>query len=156
MIRKQLTLLTLLLLLLPACEQKEQAQAPTAPTAQEQTPPATPPAQEQAAPPQTVDGWQSLPGADKVTQQIDPQKGEEVYQQVCATCHREGIAGAPRLDDREQWQERIAKGVPTLIENSINGYQGNLGVMPPKGGAQSLSDDQVASAAVYMLQQVPK
>ncbi|MBE0595885.1 MAG: cytochrome c5 family protein, partial [Desulfuromonadales bacterium] len=75
---------------------------------------------------------------------------------VCATCHREGIAGAPGIENRELWQERLAKGMPALIENSINGFQGNLGVMPPKGGAQSLTDEQVASAVAYMVEQVPQ
>ena len=81
------------------------------------------------------------------------QEGRRIYRQACATCHREGIAGAPKMGDKEAWQPSIAKGMEELVRNSIDGFQGNRGVMPPKGGAKSLTDEEVAAAVVYMVEQ---
>lgn len=81
----------------------------------------------------------------------DLDKGEGVYRQSCASCHDQGIAGAPRLTDTADWQERLQKGMETLNDNAINGYQGETGVMPPKGGNPSLSDDEVEAAVAYMI-----
>jgi cytochrome c5 len=36
----------------------------------------------------------------------------------------------------------------------INGFQGQSGVMPPKGGRMDLSDEQVLAAMEYMLDNV--
>ena len=108
--------------------------------------------QEKETPPKEATG-QMLGGEGKVPFPIDLQEGEKVYREACATCHREGIAGAPKMGDKEAWQPRIAKGLPTLVKNSLDGYQGNQGVMPPKGGAKSLSNQQVASAVAYMVRQ---
>ncbi len=137
-------LLFLLILLLPlvACERQEKDTTPKTSAGQA--------AVEKGTAGRT---GQKQGGEEKVPYPIDLQQGEKVYREVCATCHREGIAGAPKMGDKEAWQPRIAKGLPTLVENSINGYQGNQGVMPPKGGAKSLSNQQVASAVAYIVRQ---
>lgn len=79
--------------------------------------------------------------------------GEQTYYQACALCHDTGIGGAPALADSGAWSERLAKGVTMLNQNAINGYQGELGVMPPKGGFLSLSDEAVIMAVEFMLEQ---
>ena len=71
----------------------------------------------------------------------------------CASCHDSGIAGAPKLGDKENWQKRLDKGEDAVIKNAINGYQGESGFMPAKGGMSSLSDDEVAAAVRYMIKQ---
>ncbi|MCZ6716785.1 MAG: cytochrome c5 family protein [Gammaproteobacteria bacterium] len=76
--------------------------------------------------------------------------GEDIYNSSCVACHGIGIAGAPKVGDTEAWAPRIDQGLPTLYEHAIDGYQGNTGMMPPKGGAMSLSDDEIKAAVDYM------
>ncbi len=78
--------------------------------------------------------------------------GEAVYNVSCVACHGPGIAGAPALGKPEAWTERISRGMETLVENAINGYQGTAGFMPAKGGNPSLSDAQVRAAVEYMVE----
>lgn len=77
--------------------------------------------------------------------------GEKVYNSACMACHMLGVAGAPKFADAEAWAPRVAKGIDTLYANSINGFQGEAGIMPPKGGRLDLSDDEVKAAVDYMV-----
>ena len=80
--------------------------------------------------------------------------GEQVYGQVCKTCHEAGLAGAPKAGDKAAWTARIAQGEKTLVQHAIAGFQGKAGVMPPKGGNTELTDDEVQRAVVYLGNQV--
>jgi cytochrome c5 len=80
--------------------------------------------------------------------------GEQVYGQVCKTCHEAGLAGAPKSGDKAQWTARIAEGEKTLVQHAVAGFQGKAGVMPPKGGNTDLTDDEVHRAVVYLANQV--
>jgi len=80
-----------------------------------------------------------------------PTDGPGVYEQVCGACHLNGIAGAPKSDDRAAWAPRIAQGKDTLYKHAIEGYTGKQGVMPAKGGRSDLSDDLVKAAVDYMV-----
>ena len=80
-----------------------------------------------------------------------PQNGEEVFNAACTACHTQGIAGAPRMGDKAAWAARIAKGKDTLYKHSIEGFQGQTGVMPPKGGRVDLSDDLIRLGVDYMI-----
>jgi cytochrome c5 len=77
--------------------------------------------------------------------------GEQVYGQVCKTCHEAGLAGAPKTGDKAAWTVRIAQGTNVLHDHAIKGYQGKAGVMPAKGGNAALSDDEVRAAVDYMV-----
>ena len=77
--------------------------------------------------------------------------GEQAFETVCTTCHGAGIAGAPRLGDAAAWKPRVAQGKAVLYRHSIEGYQGQQGIMPPKGGRPDLSDDSVRAAVDYMV-----
>lgn len=77
--------------------------------------------------------------------------GESTYNQICTACHAQGIAGAPKYGDMAAWEARLAKGRDANVANAINGYVGDAGMMPAKGGNPSLSDDAVAAAVDYML-----
>ncbi|MCB1888272.1 MAG: cytochrome c5 family protein [Rhodocyclaceae bacterium] len=77
--------------------------------------------------------------------------GTAVFRSTCALCHGPGIAGAPRLDHREAWLPRLAAGVDVLYQHAIDGYRGEQGLMPPRGGNPSLTDDEVRSAVDYMI-----
>jgi cytochrome c5 len=76
--------------------------------------------------------------------------GEKVYQQACQMCHAAGVAGAPMTGDANAWAVRIEQGRDKLLYNAIQG----IGVMPPKGGQSQLSDEDVASAVDFLIQQV--
>ena len=80
--------------------------------------------------------------------------GEQVYGQVCKTCHEAGLAGAPKAGDKSGWDARIAQGEKVLVQHAIAGFQGKAGVMPPKGGNPDLTDDEVHRAVVYLANQV--
>ncbi len=103
-----------------------------------------------------------LPGDDLSAAQIvataeEPEpvaevlSGPQVYNSACLACHGAGIGGAPVLGDAGQWAPRISQGMETLVGHAINGYTGEAGYMPPKGGRLDLSDDEVASAVEYMV-----
>ena len=77
--------------------------------------------------------------------------GEKTYNETCFACHAVGVAGAPKFGSKEDWGPRIAQGVPTLVQHALNGFQGQKGVMPPKGGRADYSEDQVAAAVQYMV-----
>ena len=65
------------------------------------------------------------------------------------------MAGAPKLDDKADWDPRIAQGTETLYKHAIEGFTGAKGVMPPRGGAANLSDDELKAAVDHMVA-VPK
>ncbi|WP_439330566.1 c-type cytochrome [Melaminivora alkalimesophila] len=77
--------------------------------------------------------------------------GKSVYEKSCALCHAAGVAGAPKLDDKSDWSPRIAQGKDTLYKHAIEGFTGKKGVMPPRGGAASLSDEEVKAAVDFMV-----
>ncbi len=77
--------------------------------------------------------------------------GEAAYNKVCFACHAQGIAGAPKMGDAAAWEARIAQGKDTLYKHAIEGFQGQAGMMPAKGGAADLSDDDVKAAVDFML-----
>ena len=78
----------------------------------------------------------------------EPQPPAEVYQSVCAACHNTGAAGAPVVDDTDEWTQRLdEKGLDTLVSHAINGFQG----MPARGGNPNLTDEEVTGTVEYML-----
>lgn len=91
--------------------------------------------------------------AGVVADDYDLDTGKEVYENTCAACHDAGAAGAPVIGDAGDWQDRLDKGMATLIEHSIEGFQGDAGVMPAKGGNTDLSDEEVENAVAYMVDQ---
>lgn len=76
--------------------------------------------------------------------------GKATYESVCKMCHGAGVGGAPKMGDKAAWAARIAQGVETLNDHAIKGFKGK-GLMPPKGGRSSLSDDDVKAAVQYMV-----
>jgi cytochrome c5 len=81
--------------------------------------------------------------------------GPQVYNEACYLCHAApGVGGAPVIGDAAAWAPRISKGMEILSDHVINGFQGDAGVMPPKGGRVDLSDEEVIAGIQYMLEQV--
>ena len=86
-----------------------------------------------------------------------PMTGPQVYNAVCVVCHAPpGNAGAPPTGDVEAWGPRIAKGNDTLHTHAIEGFKGDKGFMPPKGGRVDLSDAEISSAVDYIVSQAKK
>ena len=76
--------------------------------------------------------------------------GKLLYTQACAMCHGVGLAGAPKFGDKTAWAPRLAQGSAILYQHAIAGFQGKVGMMPPKGGS-SAPDAEVKAAVDYML-----
>jgi mono/diheme cytochrome c family protein len=75
--------------------------------------------------------------------------GESIYQQVCASCHTPGVAGAPKLGDKAKWAALIKEG---QVQITAHGYVGVRG-MPAKGGRPDLGINDFAASVVYMANQ---
>tara|TARA_Y100001934_G_scaffold256618_1_gene324814 strand:- start:82 stop:921 length:840 start_codon:yes stop_codon:yes gene_type:complete len=96
------------------------------------------------------------PSADAALEEAAPTtadsgRGKEVYDAACFVCHTPGAAGAPKLGDGTAWGPRVEKGVDALYNNSINGFMGSNGMMPPKGGRPDFSDEDVKAAVDFMV-----
>lgn len=76
--------------------------------------------------------------------------GAVIYDNLCKTCHATGAGGAP-LMTHAAWDGRIAQGMDTMVQHSIDGFQGNTGVMPPRGGNPSLTDEQMRASVEWMI-----
>ena len=83
----------------------------------------------------------------------DGGKGADVFKKTCAMCHQTGVAGAPKLGDKADWGPRIAQGKDTLYKHALEGFTGNKGMMPARGGAATLGDDEVKAAVDFMADQ---
>ena len=77
-------------------------------------------------------------------------KGKEIYDTKCFTCHANGVAGAPKFGDKAAWEPRIATGMDTLLAVSIKGK----GAMPPKGTCMDCSDEDLKATIQYMIDSV--
>ena len=78
--------------------------------------------------------------------------GEAIWKAHCSVCHATGVAGAPKIGDKQEWAPILAKtNRATLYKHAINGFKGARGYMPPKGGASGLSDAEVKAAVDYMV-----
>ncbi|KAA1172360.1 cytochrome c5 family protein [Marinobacter salinexigens] len=76
-----------------------------------------------------------------------PRSGDEVYNSVCMACHGTGVAGAPVKGDASAWAPRIDKGMETLINHALNGFN----AMPAKGGCASCPDEEIQAAVEFMV-----
>lgn len=140
--------------LLTACGNEEDNATPPAASA----PPAVEAPAQPAAPatPAEPAPAAEAPAASTQTAQAggDAAAGEAVYKKTCFLCHGTGAGGAPMLTDKADWEKRIAQGNDILYKHAIEGYTGDKGMMPPKGGNMALSDDEVKAAVDYMTAQV--
>ncbi|VAW46704.1 hypothetical protein MNBD_GAMMA02-1255 [hydrothermal vent metagenome] len=76
--------------------------------------------------------------------------GNMIYNNVCMACHTTGAGGAPKLIAAE-WNARIAQGEEMMLKRAIDGYTGEKGMMPAKGGRTDLTDEQVKVTVDFML-----
>jgi cytochrome c len=71
------------------------------------------------------------------------------YEVSCAGCHDSGIAGSPKVGDKEAWLDITKQSLEDIMDHAINGFNS----MPPKGGDTSLDDKLVEDIVKYMLEE---
>ncbi|MFS1287711.1 c-type cytochrome [Pseudomonas piscis] len=69
-----------------------------------------------------------------------------IYDSSCKLCHANPASGAPLAGDAKAWAPRLAQGADTLLDHSINGYQG----MPPMGQCMQCSEEQFLALISFM------
>ena len=72
--------------------------------------------------------------------------GEQIVKQQCATCHEKGLHGAPRIDDRAAWAQRMKNGLDATVRSAIRGH----GKMPARGGLADTTDAELRAAILYL------
>jgi len=79
--------------------------------------------------------------------------GKVVFEASCANCHTGGFggffSGAPKVGDQADWAPLIVKGVDKLTANTLAG----IGDMTARGGCESCTDEEIAAAVAYMVEQ---
>ena len=74
--------------------------------------------------------------------------GQDTYEHYCIVCHRDGLAGAPKFQNTNDWKPRMTgKTIDDLVGIATNG----LNAMPPKGTCSECSDADLKAAIQYML-----
>ena len=91
--------------------------------------------------------------AEKTTGETGGNTGETVFKGLCVNCH--GVAAlatmVPQAGDKAAWGPRIEQGIDTLHSHALNGFTGNMGMMPAKGGNPALTDEEVKAAVDYIV-----
>lgn len=70
----------------------------------------------------------------------------EVYKYSCYSCHANPQSGAPLTADIAAWEPRLAKGMHSLLEGTINGFQG----MPPLGMCMECTEGEFITLIQFM------
>ena len=73
--------------------------------------------------------------------------GEEIYTSTCGVCHNNGVAGAPKLDDKTSWETRLSGGFSALVASAIAGKGG----MPARGGNPDITDSEMELVVSHMI-----
>lgn len=83
------------------------------------------------------------------SEKVDPDimAGEKIVNANCKVCHASGLNGAPILGNKANWAPRVAQGLPMLVEHASNGF----GLMPAKGGKESLTEAEITQGIKYMM-----
>ncbi len=80
--------------------------------------------------------------------------GEAVFEANCANCHTGGIggffSGAPDIDDQEDWEDRVPKGLDELTAKTITG----IGDMEARGECAECTDEEIRAAVEHILEKV--
>lgn len=111
-----------------------------------------PAAPEPAAPEPAAPEAAAATAAAPAVAGVDGVDGEKVYGGLCVVCHGTGVAGAPMVGNKDDWAPRIAQGKDTLYKHALEGFTGQKGMMPPRGGNPSLKDEEVKAAVDFMVQ----
>jgi cytochrome c5 len=91
----------------------------------------------------------TAPAAASAGPAASARSGRDIWKGTCQVCHATGMLGAPRIGNKAAWAPRIAKGMDTLKDHALHGFN----EMPAKGGNEALSDEDVVKALEYMVSQ---
>jgi len=97
-----------------------------------------------------LEGQKTTPTVQPLAAKVEEKKvpGQATYEQYCSTCHKTGLAGAPKFQDAADWKPRMTnKDINVLAASAIKG----LNAMPPKGTCQECSEQDIKEATQYML-----
>jgi cytochrome c5 len=79
-------------------------------------------------------------------------QGRATWLGTCEACHANDVAGAPLVTNKAAWAPRLAKGREALYRSALGGLTGPNGTqMPPRGGNDKLTDDEIRAAVEYMM-----
>ena len=94
--------------------------------------------------------------AETTTGETSGNVGETVFNGLCVNCHGMAAMAAmiPQAGDKAAWGPRIEQGIETLYDHAINGFTGNMGMMPARGSNPALTDEEVKAAVDYMVSKV--
>jgi len=81
-----------------------------------------------------------------------PEDPEQIYNTYCMACHATGANNAPVMGDAEAWKPHIDKGIDTLYQSALNGF--NNGAMPPKGLCMDCSEEAIKATVDYIISAV--
>jgi len=82
---------------------------------------------------------------EAAAEEVAALSGEEIANGGCAACHASGAGGAPKFDDKAEWDTRSSAGLDALVASVVNGK----GAMPPRGGSTH-TDEEITRAVEYM------
>jgi cytochrome c5 len=79
-------------------------------------------------------------------------QGRAIWLGTCEACHANDLSDAPPVKSKAAWAPRVAKGKDALYRSALGGFTGPKGTqMPPRGGNDKLTDDEVRAAVDYMV-----
>jgi len=86
----------------------------------------------------------------------DPEleRGRLVWSGTCIECHSTGLGGAPLIGNEALWRPRAEKGIEVLYEHAMQGFYGDAGEMPARGGNAKLTDEEVKLAVRFMVSRI--
>ena len=70
----------------------------------------------------------------------------DIYQRSCKSCHEVEATGAPLTGDKKRWQTVLEKGMATVLDRAMSGYQG----MPAFGQCFDCNPEQIEALIIYM------
>lgn len=80
-----------------------------------------------------------LASAQAISLQADTRDANALFDAHCFSCHGTGWQAAPVIGDSFAWEERRAKGMDVLLQNTLQG----LNAMPPKGSCSDCTEDEL-------------
>lgn len=70
----------------------------------------------------------------------------QMWSASCALCHVDGNAGAPIVGIAEHWQPRVAQGMQTLLQHTVEGFNS----MPPLGYCMACEKEDFSAMILFM------
>lgn len=72
---------------------------------------------------------------------------DTVFDNFCFSCHSTGWDNAPVIGDPFAWEDRRAKGIEVLLQNTVEGFN----AMPPLGGCNDCTEDELRTVIEMLI-----